>query len=637
MSVSRPSSALLAAAILAAAACGDPTDPAPLGGNAVLRSGVLSVQGDDGPNTIVILFSTAGVDVERDGESARFTDPVTAIQVSAGAGGDVVRYDQTVVADVALTVDSGDGDDRVEAAFAPAGSGTAMTVVADLRVGAGADRLDFRWDGSAVPTLNPWIRLTGETQGGVQAVPEVDDEVLVTFEHGDPDRPVVIGMVWNAGGTSEPPAGADTRRLDLELDFRAGTADAAIAIAGGFGRDSTDLSADYSGVLLQQGRVSVDADLGEGGNHVSTHIFTSRAHTYVDVRIAAGAGNDVVELEDVLGGDGERSYAIELGDGDNQTAIGFGDGIRGARPSTGTRNVTGSYRSGAGTSSVILDSEIVEPLVSDFTIDYGPGQGDTYGRYKVKLPWEPASSPGTQPAPSQIKVVVLSPMGSALDLRADVGDPDVDDPAAFGVVTATGSQVRETDFQFIQRLAQDAASGAIEQEWEVAAAGLATAGSGAIGVDAPGLERLVYLQDAVQLPQGASLDVALAGGDGTAILAHLIGITGPGRYDFLADGGAGGELLAVLTRDLDAAGGAGMAFNLAGGDGDDVLGLDRPAITPGTPIAHTAAGGTGTDACFMPQEVAVTGCERLEPIGQELLGLIETTFGATLADVWRQP
>jgi uncharacterized protein involved in type VI secretion and phage assembly len=45
-----------------------------------------------------------------------------------------------------------------------------------------------------------WARMATLMAGkgrGSWVVPEVDDEVLVAFEHGQLDRPVVIGMLWN--------------------------------------------------------------------------------------------------------------------------------------------------------------------------------------------------------------------------------------------------------------------------------------------------------------------------------------------------------------------------------------------------------------------------------------------------------
>lgn len=49
-----------------------------------------------------------------------------------------------------------------------------------------------------------WARLVGAGGGkdrGFMIVPEVDDEVLVAFEHGDISRPYIIGGLWNSKDT----------------------------------------------------------------------------------------------------------------------------------------------------------------------------------------------------------------------------------------------------------------------------------------------------------------------------------------------------------------------------------------------------------------------------------------------------
>lgn len=55
-----------------------------------------------------------------------------------------------------------------------------------------------------------WARVAGPGAGpeaGTFIMPEVDDEVLVAFEHGDFSRPVVLGGLWN-GQHKVPPAAA---------------------------------------------------------------------------------------------------------------------------------------------------------------------------------------------------------------------------------------------------------------------------------------------------------------------------------------------------------------------------------------------------------------------------------------------
>jgi uncharacterized protein involved in type VI secretion and phage assembly len=59
-----------------------------------------------------------------------------------------------------------------------------------------------------------WARVATPMAGrerGLYLLPEVDDEVLVAFEHGDPRFPYVVGSLWNAN--AKPPA-EDTPKND---------------------------------------------------------------------------------------------------------------------------------------------------------------------------------------------------------------------------------------------------------------------------------------------------------------------------------------------------------------------------------------------------------------------------------------
>ncbi len=102
--------------------------------------------------------------------------------------------------------------------------GVATGVVADLKdpQQLGRVKVDFPWMGEAAEAVamteaaeedrahSYWARVATLMAGagrGSYFVPEVGDEVLVAFEHGDPDRPVVLGALWNADDA--PPESMD--------------------------------------------------------------------------------------------------------------------------------------------------------------------------------------------------------------------------------------------------------------------------------------------------------------------------------------------------------------------------------------------------------------------------------------------
>lgn len=77
--------------------------------------------------------------------------------------------------------------------------------------GQGRVRVRLPWTpdtGSA--SYEAWARLATLMAGsgrGTWFIPDVDDEVLVSFEAGDPRRPYVIGALWN--GRDAPPESMD--------------------------------------------------------------------------------------------------------------------------------------------------------------------------------------------------------------------------------------------------------------------------------------------------------------------------------------------------------------------------------------------------------------------------------------------
>ncbi len=82
--------------------------------------------------------------------------------------------------------------------------GLARALVVDVRdpEAAGRIKVKFPWLPGEVET---WARVTlplGGNRTGLWALPEVGDQVVVGFEHGDVRRPIIVGSLWD--GTPPP-------------------------------------------------------------------------------------------------------------------------------------------------------------------------------------------------------------------------------------------------------------------------------------------------------------------------------------------------------------------------------------------------------------------------------------------------
>jgi uncharacterized protein involved in type VI secretion and phage assembly len=86
----------------------------------------------------------------------------------------------------------------------------------------GRVKVKFPWLSDA--DESGWARVAAPMAGkqmGLYFLPEVHDEVLVAFEHGRVDRPIVLGALWN--GKDTPPAdNADGKNNLRVLKSRSG-------------------------------------------------------------------------------------------------------------------------------------------------------------------------------------------------------------------------------------------------------------------------------------------------------------------------------------------------------------------------------------------------------------------------------
>ncbi len=99
---------------------------------------------------------------------------------------------------------------------------SAIVTSTDDPDGLGRVKVKMMWhDGPNIAEPDHWLRVLTPHSGnerGFFCLPEIDDEVLVAFEHGDPDRPVVLGSLYN--GVDKAPVGHSAGYNAAENDLK---------------------------------------------------------------------------------------------------------------------------------------------------------------------------------------------------------------------------------------------------------------------------------------------------------------------------------------------------------------------------------------------------------------------------------
>jgi uncharacterized protein involved in type VI secretion and phage assembly len=145
-----------------------------------------------------------------------------------------------------------------------------------------------------------WARLAvpmGGKERGTYFLPEVDDEVLVAFEHGDPRFPYVLGALWN--GKDAPPADNADGKNNLRLiKSRSGHV---IKLNDEDGKETIEI-VDKSGknsIVIDTAKntltITTDKDIALAATQGTIKLEAQKIElkSSADTKIEAGAGMDV--------------------------------------------------------------------------------------------------------------------------------------------------------------------------------------------------------------------------------------------------------------------------------------------------------------------------------------------------------
>lgn len=177
----------------------------------------------------------------------------------------------------------------------------------------GRVKLQFFWDreGEGNDKSSCWVRVVMPHAGarwGMFSLPRIGEEVLVAFEHGDPDRPIVVGGVYNANNMPPYELPAEATKSTMKSNSSKG--------GEGFNELRFEDKAGSEEVFLH-----AQKDFQERiGNDSFTSVVNDRQLTVGNDNIEAIAQNHALDIGKNLATNVGGAYALTVAQGIAQSA-----------------------------------------------------------------------------------------------------------------------------------------------------------------------------------------------------------------------------------------------------------------------------------------------------------------------------
>lgn len=199
----------------------------------------------------------------------------------------------------------------------------------------GRIKVQFHWDreGQKDENSSCWIRVATPWAGkgwGTISIPRIGNEVVVGFEEGDPDRPLVVGSVYNA--EQVPPFGLPDAGIQMGMKSRSspgGGGHNEITMTDTAGEEMMNIHAQYDMATTvgndqtqnvmnnRTASVAVDETMDVGSNQTLSVASNQDTSVGADQSLSVGGGQTIT-----VGGDRALSVA-----GGNTVDVGADHGV----------------------------------------------------------------------------------------------------------------------------------------------------------------------------------------------------------------------------------------------------------------------------------------------------------------------